>query len=212
MPTDSFKDSPEPVSPGVDEDLFNARFAATRREGVPVEKTTALWRKSQKKAECAVNQQGLGTGGASAAIGTRLQVDGNPSQDLQLTVDPNWKGIISNKGFGSATLQFQTLATRGSAPLFPDVGSSSILDRQEHVDLSRGASLTPKVVSGAKTIDLLVPSSELSDGDIVRVAVGADVTATVTKVLGQGRADAASNVEGNYDGRIFFGSVQASWR
>ncbi len=212
MLTDSFKDSPESVSPGVDEDLFDARFAATRREGVPVEKTTALWRENQKKAECAVNQQVLGTGGASAAIGTRLQVDGNPSQDLQLTIDPNWRGMISNKGFGSSTLQFQTLATRGSAPLFPDLGSSSVLDRREHVDLSRGASLTPKVVSGSNSVDLVVLSSDLSDGDIVRVTVGADVTATMTNGLGQSRADAASNVEGNYDGRIFFGSVQVSWR
>lgn len=212
MAIDSFKDSPVQISSGESKTVFDAQFGAKKRDGVPVEKTFARWTKDQKKAECAVNQQGLGVGGASASIGVRLEVQGDPSQDLELKIDPNWRGVISNKGIASASLQFQTSAVRGSADLFPGQGSSSILDRREHVDATVGTALTPDYRRGTSTTELFVPSDDLSDGDIVRAAVSADVTASVTKAVGQGRADAASNNDSNYDGRILFGSVQVDWR
>lgn len=211
MAIDSFKEPPVKVSPGEDKDLLEPRYGATQRGGYPLFKAFATWDKSLKKAECAANIQGFGGIGADALIGTRVEVDGNPSRDMELRIDPNWKGVISNKGDASSSLRFQSLVVRDSGLNFPEIGSSDILDRREHDFLDAGTDLTPQYLKGSADTTLEVQASDMSDGDVLNVSVAAETNASVSGGVAQGRSDAATNNDSNYDGRIFYGSIRVRW-
>lgn len=218
MGTDSYRGTPDLISQGDTPDFFSANFAATKRKGVPIEATKATW--DGKFGESEAYFVSVTNGGAAAQTGRLLEIDGDPTSDLHITIDTAWRGYMDVLGLnaGNARVQFQSLVVDDSAKLFPEQGNSSILAREEYVDEQHKGPYNNNWV-GSKTTTHTISSGDLYDGRVLRVSAACTTIAEVSLSLGEAQADAFnegsnsdnSDAADNWEGHVFWGAIQVDW-
>lgn len=197
--------TPNVVSQGDNRTYTTGNFGATRREGVPVEFTKARWNLSSRRAESEAKYATLETnGGAHAQVGKLIKISGSVSRDLKVRFRVNYQGWWNVLGLGSTNMTFQSLVVRDSGPLFPSVGSSAILARRVHYDVD-GSAYTNGSVDQSRDHTLTINSSDLSNGNVLRLVVACTTIGDAT-TFGSAESDAHGSPN-----QIDYDDIQISW-
>lgn len=210
--------SPEEVQVGQEVNIWDANYGALNREGVPVELTKARFDLNETEANAEVNMNVGGSAGALCFTAKLVEIEGNPSSDMEVTIDSQYKGHMqTNLAGGGAELSFVTfVADHSSAPDIIDTtnpgGKEYILDYEIHYDHDIGP-LDTDSVQDTTDKTYYVSQSDISDGDVLRIGVGARVVGTVDVAAATAESDAFNESGGadNFPGKISYGNINISW-
>lgn len=214
----SYRDGVQQIDAGTSTNAFdNYNFAETRSDGLFIQNSSVRFDPVNGRGEAAITAAAAGQGGCTAQIGQRIEVNGSPSDDLYITVDADWRGILEIIGAGGSSMTMKALLVEDDGPLFPSVGDSSVLDSiglvSESADVTNTGSPIVKdgsVFSHGNPSPLIATNP--SNGDRYRVVVFVQTTAFVPYSFASARSDANSNSANAFNGYIRMNALYFDWR
>lgn len=214
----SYRDGVQTIDAGTSVNVYNNfNFAETRSTGSFIKNNSVRFDPSIGRGEAAITAIAAGGGGCTAQVGQRIEINGNPSDDLYVAVDASWEGILEIIGAGGSSMIMTVGLVDDDGPLFPPVGSPYVVDSLGLVDASADITDTgaPIVKDGWVYTDgspspLVVTNP--SDGDVYRVVVYVQTTASVPFSFASARSDANSNNSNPFEGYINLNALYFDWQ
>lgn len=213
----SYRSRIQTVSAGIDSTAFdNYNFAETRTDGALAIDNSVRFDPTNGRAEAAVTASLAGQGGCTSQVGQRIRIEGNTSNNLSIVVDANWRGILEIIGAGGSSMTMRALLIDDDGPLFPSVGSSSVIDSINLVTASANATdIGSPVVRNGSVFSNGSPSpllaTDISAGDVCRIIVYVQTTASVPFTFASARSDANSNGNNAFKGYIRLNALYFNW-
>jgi len=212
----SYRDGITTISAGTDEYIYNDfNFAESREAGLFAADRSHRF-DPDGICEVAIAAGIAGQGGASAQVGERIEIDDNPSGDLEITANAVWNGLLEVNLAGGCRMDMLLIVMEDDGPLWPEDWPSSVIDSTRLVEKSgditnTGSPITTQgnVYTDGNPAPLQITSP--SDGDQYRVVAAVEVSASVPYTAASARADASSNGSNAFDGHLTLASLELNW-
>jgi len=213
----SYRDGIRTLSAGETDYIYDNFNFAESRQGGSLKADRSHRFDPDGIGEVAITSSVAGQGGASAQVGERIEISGNPSGDLHIIADAVWNGILEVNGAGGCRMDMGVLLMEDDGPLWPESWPESVIDSAWLVEESGNVLNTgsPIVTQGNVSTDgnpSPLQVTNPSDGDQYRIVAAVEVAASVPYSLAVARSDASSNSKNNFEGHLTLASLEFNWQ